>query len=329
MAAVETLCAAVAKEQRAALFDSLDGTGKAVLELATARGTRGWADAAPLFSYRQLTSLQARVAATLWLGGQLAELAGRADPTGRALMRGAAPALRHTPVVQAHLDLLLQTGGRVYKEPPGLFGEYSPAVPHNVRSSATGTGRRPDGAAVIGMTAFLFDPTVQDGATPDDVARLASAGAGTKPVRAVTKAEAAKLAYYGPDVPLGFDFYACGYDTAAGCGAGAHAFHHMLARLIATKKNGGQPPSSKLILFALKDVKERIGIAVMRAVADSVIKGFADSPHAALANAQRYTGVESAAPRFENGSATLRGGPLRSATYSPDLLYETPLLSGF
>ena len=87
-------------------------------------------------------------------------------------------------------------------------------------------------------------------------------------------------------------------------GAGAHAFHHLLARHIATKANDGQPPSSKLISFKLKDVKERIGIAVMRASADAVIKGFANSPHAALARAHRYTGVTNAAPRFEHGSAT-------------------------
>ena len=36
--------------------------------------------------------------------------------------------------------------------------------------------------------------------------------------------EALKMAYYVPDVPQVFDFYACGYDTASGCGAGAHAF---------------------------------------------------------------------------------------------------------
>jgi hypothetical protein len=52
------------------------------------------------------------------------------------------------------------------------------------------------------------------------------------------------------------------------------------------------------------DVRQRISLAIARAVADSVIRLFAGSPHAALTPAHRYLGhSDSAPPRFEDGSS--------------------------
>ena len=141
-----------------------------------------------------------------------------------------------------------------------------------------------------------------DGVTPADVqTRVTNAAA----PRVVEVAEEAKRNYYGPDIPAGFEFYPCAYDTLSGCGKGALAFQRRLAHAVALRVNGGAPPSSHLIGLKQTDLRQRVSIAVMRSVADAVIKAFGKAPHAALTPAQRFRYLpQQAPPRFEDGSAT-------------------------
>ena len=44
--------------------------------------------------------------------------------------------------------------------------------------------------------------------------------------------------------------------------------------------------------YKLRDNKQRVGIAIMRACAQAVIKGFEGSPHAALTAVNRYQGPQ-------------------------------------
>ena len=46
-----------------------------------------------------------------------------------------------------------------------------------------------------------------------------------------------------------------------------------------------------LVSYKLRDIKQRVGIAIMRACAQAVIKGFEGSPHAALTAVNRYQGL--------------------------------------
>ena len=136
-----------------------------------------------------------------------------------------------------------------------------------------------DGALQLALGCILFDPTVVDGAAPADVHARATHAATP---RAVVAAEEEKRNYYGPDMPVGFEFYPCGYDTLSGCGKGALAFQRRLAHAVAVRANGGAPPSARLIGLKTTDVRERISVAVMRAAAEAVIKARGKSPHAAL-----------------------------------------------
>ena len=95
------------------------------------------------------------------------------------------------------------------------------------------------------MQLIYADPTLVDGLTAGDVeARTRNAEA----PRAVVAAEADKVKYYGPDVPAGTSFFACGYDTLTGCGKGAKEFQHLLAVRTAWRANEGNPPSAHLLL---------------------------------------------------------------------------------
>ena len=301
-AAVDALCSAVYKVQRAELFASLSDTAKLLLELASAPGARAWADARPRFNYHKLSDAHARVAYSLWLGAPIAELAGSVDPTGRALLRAAPPARRHTALLKAYLDASLLTGGQVYKEVTGLFcGWDESRVDRRLQLSARGEQRRMDGVVVQEMVGTLFDPTLVDGALPTDVAaQLTNASV----PRAVVAAERQKTDYYGPDMPAGFAFFPVGHDSLGGSGKGALAFQQWLAKGAAQHSNGGAPPSARLIALKGLDLRQRISLAIMRATAGSVMRQFAGSPHAALTPAHRYRGhSDSAPPRFEDGSA--------------------------
>ena len=57
--------------------------------------------------------------------------------------------------------------------------------------------------------------------------------------------------------------------------------------------------------YKLRDIKQRVGIAIMRACAQAVIKGFEGSSHAALTAANRYQGLQG-----QRGPPAGQGGPL-------------------
>jgi hypothetical protein len=301
-AAVDVLCKAVHKAQRVEVFDSLTGVGRLLFELAGAKGARAWADATPRFLYHKMASTHSRVAHSLWLGMPIAELEGRADPTGRSLLRAQPPALRHSAVLQAYADAMLLCGGAVYKEVPHLFCPWATSrVEPKLRTAELGEQRRMDLVLVAHLSGIMADPTVVDGASQGDVD---ARGRNEKADRAVTAAEGVKRAYYGPDLPAGFDFYPAAHDTLSGCGKGALALQRRLAVMAAQHANNGAPPSQHLIDLKAKDVLQRVSVAVMRACADSVCKQFAKSPHVALTPAHRYGwSARATPPRGENGSA--------------------------
>ena len=215
---------------------------------------------------------------------------------------GCAAELVPAALLSSYLELGLQAGGTVYSEVEGLFGAFSAAVPLAARRAADGTKRRMDWVLVAGLQGCLADPTLQDGALQTDVdARETNAQA----VSSVEAAEAEKTAYYGPDVPLGFTFYPVAHDTFTGSGKCAIAFQQWLARRLAYVDNGRQTPPASLVSYKLRDIKQRVGIAVMRACAQAVIKGFEGSPHAALTAANRYQGLQG-----RRGPPVGQGGPL-------------------
>ena len=178
--------------------------------------------------------------------------------------------LRHSALLSSYLELGLQAGGTVYSEVEGLFGAFSAAVPQAARRAADGTKRRMDWVLVAGLQGCLADPTLQDGALQADVnAREINAQA----VSSVEAAEADKTAYYGPDVPLGFTFYPVAHDTFTGSGKCAIAFQQWLARRLAYVDNGRQTPPASLVSYKLREIKQRVGIAIMRACGDQGFRG--------------------------------------------------------
>jgi hypothetical protein len=176
---------------------------------------------------------------------------GRTDPTGRDLLRAAPPARRHTAVLRAHLLAGVQTGARTYQEVEGLFPAWGLSqVAAKDRRADYGELRRMDMVLEQDMQLIYADPTLVDGLTAGDVeARTRNAEA----PRAVVAAEADKVKYYGPDVPAGTFFFACGYDTLTGCGKGAKEFQHLLAVRTSWRANEGNPPSAHLV-----DIRQRI-----------------------------------------------------------------------
>ena len=75
---------------------------------------------------------------------------------------------------------------------------------------------------------------------------------------------------------------------------------------MAEKANGGVPPSDRLIGLKAQDLRERVGIAVMRGVANAVMQGAGEGLFAAIAAAKKKQANRWNAPhplRFEDGSA--------------------------
>ena len=70
-------------------------------------------------------------------------------------------------------------------------------------------------------------------------------------------------------------------------GPGARLFSHAVATEQARTLNGGDQPSSRLVATCLKWFEERTGCAIMRALADDVLRAIKKSPHAALTEANK------------------------------------------
>ena len=65
-------------------------------------------------------------------------------------------------------------------------------------------------------------------------------------------------------------------------GPGARLFSHAVAAEQARKLNGGDQLSARLVATCNKWFEERTGCAIMRALADDVLRVNKNSPHAAL-----------------------------------------------
>ena len=93
----------------------------------------------------------------------------------------------------------------------------------------------------------------------------------------------------------------------AGCAGGGYEVHPKVARRMAYVANGRETPPADLVSYKkLRDIKQRVGIAIMRACAQAVIKGFEGSPHAALTAVNRYQGLRGR----RRPPAPVRYGPL-------------------
>ncbi len=267
VAARRALTAAFAAHARAALFLRLDDVDRVLLEASCGVGARAWADVTPTYDFYRMDSTQSRLAHCWWIGGEVAELAGSSDPRGRGLVRNnnAGHTLRHTVVVNAIGEVLKDAGQAVWKEVTGLFPAWSADVPAAARNGVVhGELRRMDLVSTShDLDGRLIDPTVVDPATPDEEVERAATSAVARPTRVVDDAEAAKVAHY-PDVPPGFTLCPMGTTTQGTCGALGKQFLTDLGRLLACRRNGTATPHPRHLAAATREVRARVGVALMR-----------------------------------------------------------------
>jgi hypothetical protein len=72
------------------------------------------------------------------------------------------------------------------------------------------------------------------------------------------------------------------------CGALGKRFLTDLGRALACRRNGTATPHPRHLAAATREVRARVGVALMRELADQIAGSIAGSPHAALAGATRY-----------------------------------------
>ncbi len=121
-----------------------------------------------------MSSTKSRLAHCVWMGGEVAQLAGSiSDPRGRDLVRSnnAGHTNRHTVMVNAIGDVLKDAGQAVWNEVTGLFPAWSADVPAAARNGVVhGELRRMDLVSTShNLDGRLIDPTVVDPATPEEV----------------------------------------------------------------------------------------------------------------------------------------------------------------
>ncbi len=104
---------------------------------------------------------------------------------------------------------------------------------------------------------------------------------------ALAEAEAHKHAHYA-DTPAPFGFKPFGAGTQTELGKSATELLAMLALRIATRRNGWQEPSPRLLRATQRYVRAKVGRAIMSHLAWQVCSAFLDSPSAALKPEQRY-----------------------------------------
>jgi hypothetical protein len=264
--------AAFAAHARAALFLRLDDVDRVLLEASCGVGARAWADVTPAYDCYQMSSTQSRLSHCVWMGGEVAELAGSSDPRSRDRLRSnnASHTNRHTVMVNAIGDVLKDAGQAVWKEVTGLFPAWSADVPAAARNGVgQGELRRMDlVSSSLNLGGRLIDPTVVDPATPEEVERAATSAV-ARPTRVVDDAEAAKVAHY-LDVPPGFTLCPVGLTTQASCGALGKQFLTDLGRMLACRRNGTVTPHPRHVAAATREVCARVGVALMRELADQI-----------------------------------------------------------
>ncbi len=92
------------------------------------------------------------------------------------------------------------------------------------------------------------------------------------------------MAHY-PDVPPGFTLSPVGFTVQATCGALGKQFLTDLGRTLACRRNGTATPHPRHLAAATREVRARVGVALMRELADQIAGSIAGSPHA---RATRY-----------------------------------------
>ena len=249
------------------------------------------ADATPTYANRQMSDTLARLAHSIWLGSAVAELQGTSDPRGRDRLRAdrAGHVHRHTAVVDAVGDLEKEAKRTVWKEVTGLFGHFPADMPAAARGAVRdGRLRRIDLVTVdhATMKGGLVDPAVVDPATPAAVAAAATA-ADAQPNRVADDEEAVKLAHY-PDVPPAFTLSPVVLTTQAGCGTKGQEYLSVLGLALARRRNDTADPRRRQVAAAVREVRERVGVALMRELASQLSASFTGMPHPALADAALF-----------------------------------------
>ena len=268
---------------------NLTPLGRLLWERASDAGAREWLDAATFYPSRKMSSDQARVATCIWLKAPIAELANEADPTGRALMRAdrAGHVRRHGGVTRTWADFGIEAGYRLWTE-AAIFSDFPPEMDGAARGGvASGSSRRMDVVTIppTGLKGPAMDPTVRDTATPT---LLELWRCSANPACPLKEAETIKRAHYA-DTPPSWEFFPCAHGMSGDMGPGAHECAGVFARLIATRRNGGQPPARQLLESVRRDVYARLGSAVMRELADQLITAFAGNPRDGLTRDNVYT----------------------------------------
>jgi hypothetical protein len=194
---------------------------------------------------------------------------------------------RHNGVARVLADLCLEAGHRVWTEAP-IFPEFSAEMSQAARRGvARGSSRRMDvvTASPTHLRGLAIDPTVVNPATPALLDRWANAEEEADcPLKAV---EDEKRAHYA-DTPPAYTLHPCGLGTQADMGPGTQECANQLALLIATRRNGGQQPTQRLLDAVRREVHGRLGVALMRELAGQIIKTFAGSPRAGLTQDNAY-----------------------------------------
>jgi hypothetical protein len=156
------------------------------------------------------------------------------------------------------------------------------------------------------MIGMAIDPTVLDPASRECLELWSNHADAECPLKA---AEGTKREHYA-DLSAAWKLFPCGHGTQGDMGPGAHECTKELACLIATRRNGGTPPSSAFVGAMRREVYGRLGLALMRELAEQIISSFANSPRAGLTAENAH--VHS---NFRPGRA---GTPLSPCSCDPD-----------
>ena len=193
-----------------------------------------------------------------------------------------------------------------------MFGPWPADTPTAARAGVVdGSRRRIDLVTTDrGLGNNLIDPTVVDPATPAAVA-AAVVATDARPNRVADEAEAVKKVHYS-DPPPGFTLRPVALTTQASCGEMGQMYMKELGLALARRRNDTADPRPRQAAAAVREVRERIGVALMRELADQLAMSIAPGPHAALAIAERY--VHTA---WRAGAG--RGGGEAGADGQPDM----------
>ena len=270
------LTTAFTASRREDLFHRLDDVDRVLLEASSSKGARAWADATPTYANRQMSSTHERIAFSIWLGAEdVAELAGSADPRGRDLLRAdsAGRVHRHTAMVDAIGDLEREAKCSVWPEVTGMFMAYRddhPAVARGRSPRSDGAKRRIDLVAYDNkdLAGRLIDPTIVDPAT---YARSRTTGNHGKAPQAEPGGGRRRGSQGGalPRRPPRLHAAPSRVDHPGGHGrSGALGGQYIaaLGHLLARRRNGSDYPRRQQVAAATKEVRERIGVALMRAL---------------------------------------------------------------